>query len=50
MRYLRFKNIKDNDLEDSVYRMQLNYDEIVDFLDLNHIPTKGTRYILNPGI
>ena len=28
------RNIKYNDLEDSVYRMQLNYDEITDVLDL----------------
>ena len=44
------KNVKDNDLEDLVYRMQLTYDEIIDILDLKYIPTKRTRYSLNPGI
>ena len=36
------RNVKYNDLEDLVYRMQLTYDEIMDILDLNHIPTKRT--------
>ena len=44
------KNIKYNDLTDLVYRMQLTYDEIIDVLDLNYIPTKRTGYSLNPGI
>ena len=44
------KNAKYNDLEDLVYRMRLSYDEIMDILDLNYIPTKRTRYSLNPGI
>ena len=44
------KNIKYNDLEDLVYRMGLSYDEIMDILDLNYIPTKRTGYSLNPGI
>ena len=44
------KRAKYNDLEDLVYRMRLSYDEIIDILDLNYIPTKGTRYSLNPGI
>ena len=44
------KNIKYNDLEDLVYRMRLSYDEIMDILDLNYIPTKRTGYSLNPGI
>ena len=44
------KNAKYNDLEDLVYRMRLNYDEIMDILDLNYIPTKRTGYSLNPGI
>ena len=30
--------------------MQLTYDEIIDVLDLKNIPTKRTRYFLNPGI
>ena len=30
--------------------MQLTYDEIIDVLDLNYIPTKRTGYSLNPGI
>ena len=35
------KNVKYNDLEDLVYRMQLTYDEIIDVLDLKYIPTKN---------
>ena len=30
--------------------MRLSYDEIMDILDLNYIPTKRKRYSLNPGI
>ena len=44
------KNVKYNDLEDLVYRMQLTYNEIIDILDLQYIPTKRTGYSLNPGI
>ena len=46
----KLKNVKYNDIEDSVYRMQLTYDEVVNILDLKYIPTKGTGYSLNPGI
>ena len=44
------KNVKYNDLKDSVYRMQLTYDEFMDILDLKYIPTKRTGYSLSPGI
>ena len=44
------KNAKFNDLEDLLYRFQLTYDEIMGILDLKYIPTKRTRYSLNPGI
>ena len=44
------KKVGYNDLEDLVYRMRLSYDEIMDILDLNYIPTKRTGYSLNPGI
>ena len=44
------KNAKYNDLEGLVYRMRLSYDEIMDILDMNYIPTKRTGYSLNPGI
>ena len=44
------KNIKYNDFEDLVYRMQLTYNEIIDILDFKYIPTKRTGYSLNPGI
>ena len=51
MRYLNNqKNVKYNDLKDLLYRMRLSYDEILDILDLNSIPTKRTGYSLNPGI
>ena len=44
------KNAKYKDLEDLVYRMRLSYDEIMDILDLEYVPTKRTGYSLNPGI
>ena len=44
------KNAKYIDFEDLVYRLQLTYDEIIDILGLNYIPTKRTGYSLNPGI
>ena len=44
------KNVKYNDLEDLVYRMQLTYNEIIDVLDLQYIPTKRIGYSMNPGI
>ena len=44
------KNVKYNDLEDLVYRMQLTYDEIIDILDQKYIPTKREGCSLNPGI
>ena len=39
-----------NEVEDLVYRLQLTYDEIIDLLDLNYIPTKRIGYSLNPVI
>ena len=44
------KNAKYNNIGDLVYRMRLSYDEIMDILDLNYIPTKRTGYSLSPGI
>ena len=44
------KNVKYNDLEGLVYRMRLSYDEIMDKLDLEYIPTKRTGYSLKKGI
>ena len=44
------KKVEYIDLEDLVYRMRLSYDEIMDILDLNYIPTKRTGYSLNPVI
>ena len=35
---------------DLVYRFQVTYNEIIDYLDLKYIPTKRTGYSLNPGI
>ena len=37
-------------MENLVYRFQLTYDEIIDILDLKHIPTKRKGYSLAPGI
>ena len=44
------RNVKYNDLRDLIYRMQLTYNEIIDILDLEYIPTKRIGYSLNPGI
>ena len=44
------KKAKYNDLKDLVYRMQLTYNEIMDILDLENIPTKRIGYSLNPSI
>ena len=44
------KIAKYNDLEDLVYKMQLTYDEIMDILDLNYIPTERTGYSLIPAV
>ena len=44
------RNVKYNDLRDLIYRLRLSYDEILDILDLEYIPTKRTGYSLNPGI
>ena len=30
--------------------MQLNFDEIIDIIDLRYIPTKRTGYCLNLGV
>ena len=44
------RNVKYNDLEDLLYRMQITYDEIIDVLDLTYISTKRSGYSMNPGI
>ena len=44
------RNVKYNDLRDLIYRMRLSFDEIIDILDLEYIPTKRIGYSLNPGI
>ena len=44
------KNIKYNDLEDLVYRMQLTYNEIIDILDLKYISTQRIGYSIEPNI
>ena len=44
------KNVKFNDLEDLVYRLQLTYDEYLDILDLKYFPTKRSSYSLYPSI
>ena len=44
------KKVKYNDLEDTVYRMQLTYDEIIDVLKFKYIPTKRTGYSLKANI
>ena len=37
-----FKKAKYNDLEDMVYRFQPTYDEIINILNFQYIPTKRT--------
>ena len=44
------KIVKYNVLEDMVYKMQLTYDELIDFLDLKYIPTKILGFSIPPGI
>ena len=44
------KNVKYNDPEDLVYRMQLTYDEVINIVETKCIPTKRTDYSLNPRI
>ena len=44
------RKVKYNDLKDLFYRMQLTYNEIIDILDFEYIPTKRIGYSLNPGI
>ena len=44
------RDVKYNDLRHLIYRMQLTYNEIIDILDLEYIPTKRTGHSLNPGI
>ena len=44
------KNVKNNDLEDLLYRMRLSYDEIMDILDLKYIPTKRMGYSIEPNV
>ena len=44
------KNVKYNDLEDLVYRMQLTNDEIMDILGLKYVPTKRIGYSLKPNL
>ena len=44
------KKAKYNDLRDLIYRMQLTYNEIIDILDLEYIPTKRIGYSINPNI
>ena len=44
------RTVKYNDLRDLIYRMQLTYNEIIDILYLEYIPTKRIGYSLNPNI
>ena len=44
------RSVKYNVLRDLIYRMQLTYNEIIDILDLEYIPTKGIGFSLNRNI
>ena len=43
------RNVKYNDLRDLIYRMQLTFNESIDILDLEYVPTKRIGFSLNPG-
>ena len=44
------KRVKYRDLEDLVFRLQINYHEIVEILDVKYISTKRMGYSLKPNI
>ena len=44
------RNVKYNDLKHLVFRMELTYNENIDIIDLEYIPTKRIGYSLIPGI
>ena len=44
------RNVKNNDLNDLIYKMRLSCDEITEISDLKCTPTKRIGYSLNPGI
>ena len=46
--FKELENVTYNDLEYLVYGFQLKYDEVIDILKLNKIPTKN-RLLLEPG-
>ena len=41
------RNVKYNDLRDLFYGMQLTYNEIIDILDMEYIPTKRRGYSID---
>ena len=43
------RNVKYNDLIGLIYRMQITYNEIIDILDLEYIPTKRIGYSIEPN-
>ena len=46
---VELKRVKNKCLEDTVYRMELTYDGIVDFLDVKYISGSAIGYTLPPG-
>ena len=44
------KNVKYNDLEDLLHRMQLTYDEIINILDFKYVATRRIGYSVKPNI
>ena len=43
------KNVKYNDLDYMVYRLELTYDEVLTILDTSYFALKTTSYTLSPG-
>ena len=47
---IELQDIKINDLEDMVFRMELTYNEILDILDVKYIPASTVGYTRPSGL
>ena len=48
--FFGLNRVKHRDLEDMVHRLQLTYDETVDFLDVKSIAASTIGYLFPPGV